>query len=75
MGMSLAETIGLLLAGKKLTWKKYKDHKAGSITLDKSEQCCLLEFLLAAEPGKIVGGDDSLFAGLIVAWEKRPRTC
>ena len=71
MGMSLAETIGLLLAGKKLSWNKYKDHKAGSITLDKSEQRRLLEFLLAAESSKVASGDESLFAGLIAAWENK----
>jgi hypothetical protein len=71
MGISLAEATGLLLAGKKLAWKKYKDHKAGSITLDKPEQRRLLEFLLAADSSKVVSGDEHLFAGLIAAWENK----
>jgi hypothetical protein len=69
MRISLAETTGLLLTGEKLTWNKYKDHKAGSITLDKPEQRRLLEFLLGADSGKVAAGDESLFQGLVVAWE------
>ena len=68
MGMSLGEATGLLLHGKKLAWKKYKDHKAGSITLDKPEQRRLLEFLLAADSSKVASGDEALFDGLIAAW-------
>jgi hypothetical protein len=69
MGMSLAEATGLLLLGKKLAWGKYKDHKAGSITLDKPEQRRLLEFLLSADSSQVASGDDALFDGLVAAWE------
>jgi hypothetical protein len=69
MGISLAEATGLLLRGKTLAWNKYKDHKAGSITLDKSEQRRLLEFLLAADPSKVASGDETLFVGLVAAWK------
>lgn len=68
MGISLAEATGLLLAGTKLAWNKYKDHKAGSITLDKPEQRRLLEFLLAADSSKVASGDETLFAGLVAVW-------
>ena len=69
MGILLAEATGLLLAGKKLAWNKYNDHKAGSITLDKPEQRRLLEFLLAADSSKVASGDETLFADLVTAWE------
>jgi hypothetical protein len=71
MGVSIAEVTGQLLAGKKLVWNKYKDHKAGSISLDKPEQRRLLEFLLAADSGKVASGDETLFAGLVAAWENK----
>jgi hypothetical protein len=69
MGISLADATGLLLAGKKLSWDKYKDHKAGSINLDKPGQRRLLEFLLKTDSSKVGVGDESLFDGLVAAWE------
>ena len=69
MGISLAEATGRLLAGKELAWKKFKDHKAGSITLETPERRRLLEFLLAAESSKVASGDETLFTGLVAAWE------
>ncbi len=69
MGKSFAEATGLLLAGKSLAWAKYKDYKAGSITLDKPEQRRLLEFLLVSDPDKVAAADESLFAGLFTAWQ------
>lgn len=71
MSISFTEATGLLLTGKALSWKKFKDHRAGSITLDKSEQRRLLEFLLSADSGKVAGGDETLFSGLIAAWENK----
>ena len=59
MGTSLSEATGLLLTGKKLAWNKHKDHKAGSIALDKPEQRRLLEFLLAADSNKVASGDET----------------
>lgn len=69
MGTSLSEATGLLFAGKKLTWNRFKDHKAGSITLDKPAQRRLFEFLLSADSSKVSSGDETLFAGLVAAWE------
>jgi hypothetical protein len=71
MSISLSEATGALLAGKELSWKKFKDHRAGSITLDKPEQRRLLEFMLSADSGKVASGDETLFAGLFAAWENR----
>ena len=71
MGLSLSEATTLLLTGKTLTWKKYKDHKAGSISLDKPEQRRLLEFLLAANSSKVAEGSETLFDGLVATWENK----
>src|SRR4051812_19546770 len=71
MGISLGEVVELLLGGKNLIWNKHKDQKTGSITLDKPEQRRLLEFLLAADPNKVASGDETLFAGLVAAWENK----
>jgi hypothetical protein len=71
MGVSLADVTGLLLAGEKFGWNKYKDYKAGSISLDKPEERRLFEFLLAADSSKVANGDESLFSGLVAAWENK----
>jgi len=71
MGLSLSEATALLLAGKTLAWKKYKEHTAGSIILDKAEQRRLLEFLLTANPSKVAEGSEALFDGLMTAWENK----
>ncbi len=71
MGISFTEATRLLLGGKELAWKKFKDHKGGSITLDKPEQRRLFEFLLAADSRKVVNGDETLFDGLVAAWEEK----
>ena len=68
MGISLSEATGLLLAGKKLAWNKYKEQKAGSITLDKPEQRRLLEFLLSVDSSKAASADETLFAGLVATY-------
>lgn len=69
MGMSLSESTEALLTGKKLAWPKYKDHKAGSITLEQAAQRRLFEFLLSCNPGDIVQGSESLFDGVVEAWQ------
>ncbi len=71
MGMSLREAIGLLLGGKNLAWNKYKDYKAGSLILNTPAQRRLLEFLLSADSSNVAGGDETLFAGIIAAWENK----
>lgn len=71
MGISLSESTKLLLTGKTLAWKKYKDHKPGSIALDKSEQRRLLEFLLSCDPADVAQGTETLFDGILKAWENK----
>lgn len=69
MGMSLSEATETLLAGKKLAWPKYKEHKSGSITLDKPAQRRLFKFLLSCNPSDVVQGSESLFDSVIKAWK------
>ncbi|MES2356550.1 MAG: ATP-binding protein [Pseudomonadota bacterium] len=71
MGISLSEATTLLLTGKTLAWTKNKDYKPGSITLDKAEQRRLLEFLLACNSSDVVQGSETLFDGIIKAWENK----
>lgn len=71
MGISLSEATALLLTGKPLAWKKYKDHKSGSIILDKAEQRRLLEFLLARDSADVAQGSEALFEGIVKAWENK----
>lgn len=71
MGVSLSEATTLLLTGKKLAWNKFKDHKAGSITLDKPEQRRLFEFLLACDSADVAQGSETLFEGIVKAWENK----
>lgn len=69
MSASFSEVTKQLLAGQSVAWQKFGDHKAGTIRLEKPEQRRLLEFLLSADPDKVASGDESLFAGLVAAWE------
>lgn len=68
MAISSSEATTLLLTGKPLAWKKYKDHRAGSITLDEPEQRRLLEFLLAHDSDDVAQGAETLFEGIVQAW-------
>src|SRR5260221_6626247 len=68
MATSFAQVVQTLLAGKALAWDKFRDHKAGSITLAKPEQRRLFAFLLAQDSAKVAQGNEELFAGLIAAW-------
>ncbi len=69
MRLSLNEATRLLLSGKQLAWSKYGTHKNGSIALDKPEQRRLLEFLLDADSSKVAEGSETLFEGLLDAWQ------
>jgi AAA domain len=71
MGISLSEATALLVTGKALAWIKYKNHKAGSITLDKPETRRLLEFLLACNSGDVAQGSETIFDGIVKAWENK----
>ncbi|MGY4500210.1 hypothetical protein ACVWYH_004141 [Bradyrhizobium sp. GM24.11] len=69
MSASFSEVTKRFLAGQSVAWQKFGDHKAGSIRLEKPEQRRLLEFLLSADTDKVASGDESLFTGLVAAWE------
>ncbi len=67
MGISLAEATATLLKGSPLSWAKFQDHKAGTISLG-SAQRRLLKFLLKQPSSKLTSPDGVIFQGLIDAW-------
>ena len=71
MGVSLSEVTAQLLADRPFAWKKSKTHKAGSISLNRAGQRRLFEFLLGSDRAKVAGADESLFSGLIAAWDNK----
>ncbi len=68
LSISFAEATAALLNGTTLSWGKFEDHKAGSICLGAPGQRRLLSFLLKRPTTKVAVADESLFAGLIAAW-------
>jgi hypothetical protein len=66
--ISLAEATTSLLTGGALSWKKFESHKAGSITLGTPGERRLLKFLLRQNSAKVAEANESLFSGLIDAW-------
>lgn len=69
MAASFSDVTKRLLTGQSVAWQKFGDHKAGAITLERPEQRRLFEFLLNADSDKVANGDESLFTGLLSAWE------
>ncbi len=73
MPISFAEAIDRLLKGSALAWPKVGSHKAGEIVLETAGARRLFDFLLRQASDKVLGGDESLFPGLIAAWEDDQR--
>lgn len=68
MAISLSEATTALLTGKELKWVKYAAYKAGNITLSTPAQRRLIEYLLEQDSKKVAQGDETLFPGIINAW-------
>lgn len=68
MAILLSEAITTLLSGKELKWAKYAEHKAGHVTLNLPAQRRLIEYLLGQDSKKVAQGDETLFPGIIDAW-------
>lgn len=68
MPISLIEVTTCLLKGERLSWNKFKDHKAGSVTLDTPGARRLFQFLIQQKPAKVAEADQELFAEIIAAW-------
>jgi hypothetical protein len=51
-----------------LSWKKFESHKPGAITLGTPGERRLLKYLLKQNSAKVAEANESLFSGLIDAW-------
>jgi len=69
MTVSLDEAIKILLAGSSLSWQKYLDHKAGTITLTSPAARRAFHYLLKQNSSRVAEANENLFEGLISAWE------
>ncbi|MGY3487896.1 hypothetical protein ACVW1C_005779 [Bradyrhizobium sp. USDA 4011] len=69
MPISLSEATAQLLKGAPLSWTKFENHKAGSLTLNTPGARRLLKFLVEQSPSKVAEANEALFPGLIAAWE------
>lgn len=70
MALSLYEVKQRLLSGDQIAWTKFGDHKAGSVQLATSGARRLFQFLLTCEQTKVADAHESLFGGLVEAWER-----
>jgi len=73
MGVSLAEAVTRLMAGAKLSWQTFEQHKAGAIALTAPGQRRLFQFLIKQPSSQIAEGNEKLFAGLHAAWADETR--
>lgn len=69
MLISLDYATGRLLSGSELSWAASGVARAGSITLREASHRRLLRFLLSANPSVVAEGAESLFDGIIAAWQ------
>ncbi|QOZ23827.1 AAA family ATPase [Bradyrhizobium sp. CCBAU 51753] len=69
MPISLSEARAQLLKGTPLSWTKFENHKAGSITLNSPGARRIFKFLVEQSPSKVAEANEALFPGLIAAWE------
>lgn len=69
MLISLDYATGRLLSGSELSWSASGAARAGSITLREASHRRLLRFLLSANPSAVAEGAESLFDGIIAAWQ------
>lgn len=69
MALTFQEVTQALLTGDDLSWSKHENYKAGRVLLGTPESRRLFEFLLSQSPQLVAAADESLFEGLIDAWE------
>lgn len=68
MPVSLSEAKAQLLKGAALSWEKFENNKAGSITLATAGARRLFKFLTEQASSKVAEANEQLFPGLIAAW-------
>jgi hypothetical protein len=69
MSLSLSEAQQRLLSGDVLPWTKFRDNKAGSVQLATPGERRLLHYLLVCDQTRVAEANESLFEGLVAAWE------
>lgn len=70
MPVSVSDAKAQLLKGAPLSWKKFENHKAGSITLETAGARRLFKYLAEQDSAKVAEGNEQLFPGLIAAWKE-----
>ena len=68
MPISFGEAKARLLKGERLSWNKFENHKAGSVTLKTAGARRLFKFLTEQTSSKVADANEQLFSGLIAAW-------
>ena len=68
MPISLSEAKTRLLKGGTLSWTKFENHKAGSVTLKTAAARRLFKFLTEQTSSKVAEANEQLFPGLVAAW-------
>ena len=69
MSLSLSEAKQRLLSGDVLSWAKFGNNKAGSVHLVTPSERRLLHYLLSCDQTKVAEANETLFDGLVAAWE------
>lgn len=69
MLISLDHATSRLLSGSELSWPASGAARAASITLGEASHRRLFRFLLSANPGAVAEGSESLFDGIVAAWQ------
>ena len=70
MSLTVGQASQVLLNGNKLSWSASGGAPDGAIRLPEPAQRRLFNFLLASDPQSVSEGSESLFAGLIKAWQE-----
>jgi AAA domain len=68
LGISYSEVVATLLKGEPLTWSKFDDQKAGTITLETAQKRHLFKFLLGQNSSILKQPTEPVFKGLIESW-------
>ncbi len=67
--ISFDEAVRTLLAGTKLEWQGFGDHKEGKIEISETAGRRVLEFLLSLSHSQLSDLNDEIFLGVIGAWQ------
>ncbi|MGH7100642.1 MAG: AAA family ATPase, partial [Stellaceae bacterium] len=69
MSLSLYEAKQRLLSGDVLSWTKFENYGAGSVQLTTAAARRLLHYLLSCDQAKVAEANETLFDGLVAAWD------